>query len=125
MPEEESHSADAHLQYLIEQAFNMQSIHVSGGASWIHDERYDIEAKPPASAKSSTSMPPYAKAPRNDEQRQMLRSLLIKRFQLNYRREIRQGSVYLLLKGSNALELVDSKDKNAYPRRPYGNAKAT
>ena len=91
LPEAESHSADAHLQYLIEQAFNMQSFQVSGGPSWIHDERYDIEAKPPASAKSSTSMPPYAKAPPNDEQRQMLRSLLIERFRLKYRREIRQG----------------------------------
>ena len=45
----------------------------------------------------------------------MLRSLLIERFRLKYRREIRQGPVYLLLKGSNALKLVDSKDKNAYP----------
>ena len=115
MPEAESHSADAHLQYLIEQAFNTQSFQVSGGPSWMHDERYDIEAKPPASAKSSTSMPPYAKAPPNDEQRQMLLSLLMERFRLKYRREIRQGPVYLLLKGSNALKLVDSKDKNAYP----------
>ena len=35
------------LQYLIEQAFNTQSFQLSGGPSWIHDERYDIEAKPP------------------------------------------------------------------------------
>jgi uncharacterized protein (TIGR03435 family) len=45
----------------------------------------------------------------------MLQSLLIERFQLKYHPETREGPVYLLVKGHNALKLVDSKDKNAYP----------
>ncbi|HEY3453998.1 MAG TPA: TIGR03435 family protein [Bryobacteraceae bacterium] len=103
------------LHYLIEQAFKVQPFQVSGGPGWMQDERYDIEAKPSASSKSSTSMPPYPKAPPNEEQRQMLQSLLIERFQLKYHRETREGPVYLLVKGNKALKLADSKDKNAYP----------
>lgn len=103
------------LHYLIEQAFNVQPFQVSGGPGWMQDERYDIEAKPSASSKSSISMPPYSKAPLNEEQRQMLQSLLIERFQLKYHRETRQGHVYLLVKGNKALKLADSKHKNAYP----------
>jgi uncharacterized protein (TIGR03435 family) len=81
----------------------------------VQEDRYDIDAKPPASSKSSKSMPPYAKAPPNEEQRQMLQSLLVERFGLNYHRETREGPVYLLLKGNKALKLVDAKEKNAYP----------
>ena len=103
------------LQYLIEQAFNFQAFQVSGGPAWMQDERYDIDAKPPASSKSSKSIPPYPKAPPNEEQRQMLQSVLVERFQLRYHRETREGPVYLLVKGNKALKLVDSKDKNAYP----------
>lgn len=103
------------LQYLIEQAFYIQPFQISGGPGWMQNERYDIEAKPPASSKLSQSMPPYSKAPLNDEQRQMLQSLLVERFQLKYHRETRDGPVYLLVKGNKASKLVDSKDKNAYP----------
>jgi uncharacterized protein (TIGR03435 family) len=103
------------LQYLMEQAFNVQAFQVSGGPAWMQDERYDIDAKPPASSKSSQSMPPYAKAPPNEEQRQMLQALLAARFELKYRRETREGPVYLLVKGNKASKLADSKDKDAYP----------
>src|SRR5258708_39023688 len=60
-------------------------------------------------------MPPYPKAPRKQERRQLLQSLLVERFQLKYRRETREGPVYLLVKGNKALKLADSKDKDAYP----------
>ncbi len=88
------------LQYLVEQAFNLQPFQLSGGPGWMQTERYDIDATPPASSASSKSMPPYAKAPMNDEQRQMLQALLAERFQLKYHRETREGPVYLLVKGT-------------------------
>lgn len=103
------------LHYLIEQAFNVQPFQVSGGPGWMQDERYDIDAEPSSSSKSSTSMPPYRSAPPNEEQRQMLQSLLIERFQLKYRRETRESPVYLLIKGKKALKLADPKDRNAHP----------
>jgi uncharacterized protein (TIGR03435 family) len=68
------------LEYLIEQAFNVQEFQVSGGPGWMNQERFDIDAKVPESSASAKSMPPYPKAPPTNEQRQMLQSLLIARF---------------------------------------------
>lgn len=103
------------VHYLIESAFNLQDFQVSGGAAWIQNDRYDIDAKPPASSKSSQYMPPYQKAPMLEEQRQMLQSLLAERFQFKYHRETREGPVYLLVKGNKPLKMTDSKDKGEFP----------
>ena len=103
------------LEYLIQIAFNIQGFQLSGGPAWIGAERYDIEAKPPASSLSSHSSPPYRKAPPNDEQRRMLQSLLIGRFQLKYHPAAKEGPVYLLVRGKGQLRMTDSKDKDAYP----------
>jgi uncharacterized protein (TIGR03435 family) len=103
------------LEYLVQQAFNIQRFQLSGGPGWIRSERYDIDAKPPESSKSRQSAPPYAKAPMNEEQRQMLQSLLVARFQLQYHRDTREGPVYLLVKGNKPLNMTDSKDKNEFP----------
>ncbi len=103
------------LHYMIEQAFNLQPFQISGGPGWMQSDRFDVDAKPPASSKSSQSMPPYRKAPMNDEQRQMLQSLLAERFQLKYHREPREGAVYLLERGSKPLKWTDSRDKNEFP----------
>jgi uncharacterized protein (TIGR03435 family) len=80
------------LQHLIQQAFNVQAFQASGGPGWKDDERYDIVAKPPASSQSSHYMPPHSKAPMTAEQREMLQSLLMERFPLQYRRETRDDS---------------------------------
>ena len=103
------------VEYLIQQAFNTQRFQISGGPGWMRSERYDIDAKPPETSKSSRSMTPYPKAPLNEEQRQMLQSLLAGRFQLHYHRDAREGPVYLLVRGSKPLRMTDSKDKQAYP----------
>lgn len=102
------------LEMLIEEAFDVQPFQVSGGPHWIQTERYDVEAKPPASSPSSHANPPYDKAPPNSEQRQMLVSLLVDRFQLKFHREAREGPVYLLVKGK-ALRLEPPKDPDAFP----------
>jgi uncharacterized protein (TIGR03435 family) len=103
------------LQYLIEEAFDIQGFQLGGGPAWMVADRYDIEAKPPASSMSSHSNPPYSKAHPNEEQRQMLQSLLMDRFQLKYHRETKEGPVYLLVRGKKPLRMEDSKDKGAYP----------
>ena len=103
------------LEMLIEEAFDVQSFQVSGGPRWINDDRYDIVAKPPASAESSKANPPYPKAPPNDEQRQMLQALLVERFQLKFHRETKEGPVYLLVKGNKEPKLEDAKNKDDYP----------
>jgi uncharacterized protein (TIGR03435 family) len=103
------------LRMLIEEALDVQSFQVSGGPRWINEDRYDIVAKPPASSKASKANPPYPKAPPNDEQRQMLQTLLVDRFQLKFHRATKEGPVYLLVKGSKELKLQDAKNADDYP----------
>ncbi len=101
--------------YLIQQAFQLQHFQVSGGPAWLQDDRYDIDAKPPAASKSSQYMPPYQKAPMIAEQRQMLLQLLTERFQFQFHRETREGPVYMLVRGNKPLHMSDSKDKGEFP----------
>ncbi len=82
------------LQMLIEEAYSVQTFQVSGGSRWIREDRYSIVAKPPASSKSSKSMPPSPKAPPNEEQLSMLQTLLADRFHLQFHRETKEGPVY-------------------------------
>jgi uncharacterized protein (TIGR03435 family) len=96
-------------------AFNIQPFQLSGGPGWTDNERYEIEAKPPASSKISLSRPASPKVPLNDEQRQMLQSLLADRFGLRFHRETREGPVYLLVRGRGELRMKDSAYKTAYP----------
>lgn len=103
------------LDYLIQQAFDVQSFQVTGGPGWIHNDRFDIEAKPPESSLSSKANPFNIKLPPNDEQRQMMQTLLADRFQLKYHVETKEGPVYILAKGNKPLKLQDSKDKEEYP----------
>jgi len=103
------------LDYLIQIAFNVQPFQLSGGPRWIHEDRFDIEAKPPRTSKSGNANPSSPKLPPNPEQREMLQSLLADRFQLMSHRETKEGAVYLLVKRDKDLKLQDAKDKNAYP----------
>lgn len=102
------------LEYLLEIAFDAQSFQIVGGPGWMSSDRFEIEARPPASAKSVSANPVSSKAPPNTEQRQMLQTLLSDRFQLNARRDIKQGPVYLLVKGSKALRLEEPKVKSDF-----------
>jgi uncharacterized protein (TIGR03435 family) len=97
------------LEYLIMQAFDVQSFQIAGGPGWMKIDRFGIEARPPASSKSSKSRPALAKLPPNEEQRQMVQT------QLKFRQETKEGSVYALTKGSKALKLQEAKDQNDYP----------
>src|SRR5690349_10887546 len=75
------------LQVLIEEAFDVQPFQVSGGPGWVREERYDIDARPPASSKASTLNASSIKLPPTAEQRLMLQSLLAERFALQFHRE--------------------------------------
>lgn len=103
------------LDYLITLAYDIQFFQVSGGPRWIHEDRFNLEAKSPASLQSSKSNPNDPKLPPNDEQRQMLQTLLADRFQLLAHKEVKDGPVYLLMKTTRPLGLVATKDKNEYP----------
>jgi uncharacterized protein (TIGR03435 family) len=103
------------LSYLIMEAFDVRMFQVTGGPQWMREERFSVEAKPPAGSVSSRANPPLSKLPMIDEQRQMLQTLLAERFQLKYHREQREGTVYFLVQTNKKLKLDPAKDKDAYP----------
>jgi uncharacterized protein (TIGR03435 family) len=103
------------LYYLITQAFEIQSFQIVGGPRWIHEDRFDIDAKPPAGSNASRSNPRNPNLPPNPEQRLMLQALLADRFHLRYHRETREGPVYLLVRTGKPLNLQPAKDPNQYP----------
>ena len=106
------------LRMLIQDAFEVQSVPncsaARGGSAEILVR--DIEARPPESSKSSKANPPYPKAPPNDEQRQMLQTLLVDRFQLKYHIE-NQGRLRLPIgqRQKDDLKLKDAKNKDEFP----------
>jgi uncharacterized protein (TIGR03435 family) len=101
--------------YLVQVAFNVRPFQISGGPTWIREDRFDIEARPPESSKSLHANPAIPRLPPNEEQRQMLQTLLIDRFQLKYRRETKEGRIFVLTRTNKKLRLEEAKDKDAYP----------
>ena len=103
------------LDYLITEAFGVQFFQLAGGPRWIHEDRFDIDAKPPANSPASKANPRSFKLPPNPEQRLMLQALLADRFQLRYHRETTEGPVYLLTRTNKELKLQPAPDPTAYP----------
>jgi uncharacterized protein (TIGR03435 family) len=106
------------VQYLIMSAFDVQQFQISGGPDWIgvdRGDRFEIEAKPSDSSPSTQSNPSISKLPPSEEQRQMLLSMLIDRFQLKFHRTTKEGPVYILTKGEKELRLQPPKEKNDFP----------
>ena len=108
--------AFCNLDMLMYFAFDAQPHQIVGEPDWGHHEGYSIVAIPPDSSqtrKLNMSSPSYDLT---DEQRQMIQSLLIDRFQLKYHREHKIGSVYMLAKGTGTVRLNPPKDASASPR---------
>jgi uncharacterized protein (TIGR03435 family) len=96
------------------EAFNVRSYQILNGGDSVDAQRYDIEAKPPETSLSSKLNPANLKDPPSDEQRQMLLSLLIDRFQLKFHRTTKEGPIYILTKSDKELKLHAPEDKTAY-----------
>lgn len=101
------------LKLLIHDAYNLDPYRILGGPHWAGEDRFDIEAKPPASSPSSHWVPESSKTPPNPEMRQMLQTLLADRFQLKVHMETRKESVYALVvaKGGPRLKPPDTAEE--------------
>lgn len=107
--------AYCNLDMLLIFAFDVQPYQIVGEPDWGHRQGYSIDALPPDSSELRNlklTSPTYALT---TEQREMLQSLLMERFQLKSHRESKIGSVYVLTKGSGELKLRDPKDKDGTP----------
>jgi uncharacterized protein (TIGR03435 family) len=107
----------ATVKMILYYAFDIRESQIMGGPDWIGSDRYDVVALSPAaySGESQTKLPPHRATP-SEQQRGMLQALLADRFGLKYHRETRQASVYILSKGKNKLQMVETQDKEQDPR---------
>jgi uncharacterized protein (TIGR03435 family) len=74
---------------------------VAGGPTWVDHDRFDIVAKSEGT-----------RIPSRDERRQMLRDLLIERFQLRLHHESRKTAVYALLVAKNGHTMTTRKQND-------------
>ena len=101
------------LQFLATLAFDLPDWQVTGRSEWMGDAQFDLEAKT-----SERSQPAAwnSKTPLTNEQRQMLRALLMDRFRLEGHRETRTDTVYILQRSDQPLKLAPpSHSWEAYP----------
>lgn len=105
----------ATVHMLMYYAFNIQEFQIAGGPDWVTKDRYNVEALPPNSSASRLQKSPFIANP-TDEQQKMILSLLVDRFGLKFHREIKEGPVFLLERGSKDLKMQPPKDKDADPR---------
>jgi uncharacterized protein (TIGR03435 family) len=106
----------ANLRMMIYYAFDVPMENVLGGPEWVSKDRYNIVARPPGSSESATAKQAGIKATPSAEQRKMLQSLLIERFNLKCHREMKEGPVYILTRGSGKLHMEEPKDKDTDSR---------
>jgi uncharacterized protein (TIGR03435 family) len=88
------------LEQMMRSAFHVNDATLAGAVGWMQSERYDIEAKAPVHASF-------------DEELDMLRALLIERFQLRFHTEKRQVVTFALVLGKNGPKFHASKDDGA------------
>ena len=88
------------LEWIVYSAF--RPFRVSGGSEWTRaqDTRYDLVAVPPKEMQATITYLQSSSWIGDEHLRQMLQNLLIRRFQLQFHYEAKEGDVYLLQKGA-------------------------
>jgi len=105
----------ATFEYFLMEAYDLPPAQILGGPKWIHDARFDIEAKPSADVASRYPQMGNPKNSPPDEVREMLRNLLADRFSLMLHLQQTLGKVYLLTRNKGPLRLDPPKNDKAYP----------
>lgn len=106
----------ATVKMLMYYAFDVQEFQIQGGPDWAGSARYDVAAVPPENSESRTAKQPPVKATPSDEQRAMLKTLLVERFGLKFHSEMKERPAYILTRGKKPLQLQTPKDKDADSR---------
>jgi uncharacterized protein (TIGR03435 family) len=96
-------------------AFDVQPYQIVGGPSWIHKDLFDVVAVPPSSLQTTNTSSSTPTNPLSDQQRLMLQSLLISRFQLSFHRDYKPGQIYVLMRPRVRSKLHPPKDPGATP----------
>ncbi len=99
--------ATATLEALVEHAFGVDPLQVSGARGWIGKERFDIDAK----AEGAPQKLP------EEQFRQMLQALLAERFGLKTHKDSQEMSIYALIVGPKGTKLTP-RTADSRPRPP-------
>ena len=137
----DDHSIDIHFQsggrfvangitvkVLIQQAFDIRNVQISGGPSWIESVPFDITARTEVTTISDTTDASLFTDDQRKIQmttnRQRLQALLADRFQLRFHRETREQPVYALVVVKNGSRMKVSQNapqgRDASMRRGRG-----
>jgi uncharacterized protein (TIGR03435 family) len=93
---------------LIQLAYDVKDFQVTGGSSWIAEDRYDIDA-------TAGGQPTF------EQMRPLLRALLADRFKLTVRRETRTSRVYEMVPARGGLKITPTPPGGCFdPRSPSG-----
>jgi uncharacterized protein (TIGR03435 family) len=93
------------VQSLIAIAYGLSYWQVSGGEPWMEKDAFNVEAKPTAEPGVIFNLKHTIFGIDDERLREMLKAVLIDRFQLKFHRETRSGNVYLLERGERPLLL--------------------
>jgi bla regulator protein blaR1 len=85
------------VKQLIQSAYGIKGLQISGGPSWVGSDLFDISAKPEGPVKPDQIQP-------------MLQSLLAERFRLVIRRDTREMLVYALVTARNGPKLSEANE---------------
>lgn len=97
------------MQMILHEAFGTEDDHVIGAPSWVKSTRYDIEAK--VAAEDA----PKLKALTGEQRQQMLLPLLVERFNLKYRHEMRELTSYTLVVAKGGVKMKESTPNDSAP----------
>jgi len=95
------------LRNMITFSYDIRDFQLSGGPGWMGSERFDIQAKPPATDTPivMANMTEEQRRAFQTELRMRLRALLAERFQLVVRKETKELPAYALVVGKNGHKL--------------------
>jgi uncharacterized protein (TIGR03435 family) len=95
------------LQQIISVAYGVERFQISGGASWLPSERFDVEAK--MDAATADALEKLSHDQRVLAQQQMLQALLANRFQLTVHSETKELTIYTLVVAKGGPKLKEAK----------------
>lgn len=102
------------LKQMIASAWSVDMFRVERGPAWADQDRYDVEARPPASSASHSFSPSSFKSPPTPEMLLMLQNLLTDRFHLQVHHETKDDRGWALTVAPKGARLTPTKDPTAY-----------
>lgn len=98
------------LKGMIAEAFNIEYWQIEAGEPWMEKNEYEVVGKPPDDYARTMPDTQHTLFTINDPRlREMIQTLLIQRFSLQFHRSTKPGKIYLLERSGSALELKPNK----------------